>query len=376
MGRKICILAPVHRFDDVRVFTKEAISLSGDFDCVVLYAKKQTAQKIGNILVKPVPDFSNRIFRFTYFIFLFKKALSEKADLYYLHNPDTLPILFLLKLLGKKVVYDTHEDFSKRLMMRAWIPRVFRRILCKLIFLTEFLASKFADLFIVTQSELLTKYGGNILLIENPPLSKVEEGSDLTVIKLQDSDTFYLVYVGGINEFRGVDTIIDGLVKINEKIKCMLLLVGPCNSEYLDVLRKMDGWVYVDYKGELKQPEAFSYIKAADVGIVTIKDYADHKFTSPNKLYEYMNLGKPFIASDFLLWREQLANTFAGCFIDPNNTEEFVNSVFYLHSNDTLCKKMGENGKNHVQNEYNWEIEYKKLKVSIDKILLKPDQYR
>lgn len=374
MGRKICILAPVHRFDDVRVFTKEAMSLSGDFDCVVLYAKIKMALENGNILVKPVPEFSNRIFRFIYLICLLKKALSEKADLYYLHNPDTLPLVFLLKLLGKKVVYDTHEDFSKRLMMRTWIPRILRSTICNVIFFTELLASRVADLFVVTQPGLIKKYSGNVLLIGNPPVSKSEDNLDFTSSISLDKDTFYLVYVGGINEYRGIDVAIDGLVNINNKFKCVLLLVGPCDPKYLRVLQKKDGWAYVDYRGELTQSEAFSFINAADVGVVTIKDYADHKYTSPNKLYEYMNFGKPFIASDFILWKEQLNDISAGCFVDPESEEEFVNTVVYLHSSDVLRKNMGDTGKNYVETVYNWEVEYIKLKVNIDKILLRTDK--
>jgi len=52
--QKICIVAPVHKYDDVRVFQKEAVTLSKYYQ-VVLFSKINLAKQISpNLIVKPV----------------------------------------------------------------------------------------------------------------------------------------------------------------------------------------------------------------------------------------------------------------------------------------------------------------------------------
>ncbi len=106
-------MAPVHYYDDVRVFQKEAKTLSANGYRVLLLARAEISLVEEGVEVVPLPVVKNRLMRFLCLPRVFWTAFMLKGDVYHLHNPDTLPIVLLLKMLGRRVIYDTHEDFSK-----------------------------------------------------------------------------------------------------------------------------------------------------------------------------------------------------------------------------------------------------------------------
>ena len=53
------------------------------------------------------------------------------ADLYHFHDPELMLFAFFLKLRHKKVVYDIHEDLTKQILIKNYIPSFFKKIGCQ-----------------------------------------------------------------------------------------------------------------------------------------------------------------------------------------------------------------------------------------------------
>ncbi|MDX1405860.1 MAG: hypothetical protein R3192_15045, partial [Woeseiaceae bacterium] len=90
---KVCVVAPVHVWDDVRVFQKEATTLARAGYRVTLIAKAQSRFIHNGIEV--IPSISSSEFRLVRFLLLplvAIQALLQNANIYHLHNPDTIPI--------------------------------------------------------------------------------------------------------------------------------------------------------------------------------------------------------------------------------------------------------------------------------------------
>lgn len=350
---KVCIVAPVHRFDDTRVFKKEALSLNKWGYEVVQYSRTPQSQEklVDGVLIKPV-RYNSRYERFIKLIPLFFQLLKEKADIYHLHNPDTIPYVLLLKILGKKVVYDTHEDFSKKIRLRGWIPRSIRMVTAFMVDKAEIIASHFADFTIVTQEIQALKFR-NSLLIENAPVYREVQKLASTQIK----DSMKLAYLGGISKDRGLAPMLEILSKLNDVIPTRLTLIGSSvNDFYLEEVKNLPIWKQVDYLGPLPQEKAFEKITQSDFGLVTILDTADYRNTSPNKIYEYMMLGVPFIATDFPKWKAQLSEAEVGYFINPTTiSEEFIQVLKENRRGSIIHQKLSSNCVEFIEKHFNWD---------------------
>ena len=374
-SKKVCIVAPIHIWNDVRVFKKQAVSLESSGYEVSLIArmpKDHDGSTFNAIkLIRSKLSDEGKLFRILLIYKVFFQALNCKSDLYHLHNPNTIPIVFLLRLFGKKVIYDTHEDFSQRLLFREWIPNHLRKVSCRLVSLLERITGKVSNGAIGTQPAVVRRLGNKAILIGNQPRYNENLFKQVDKIKHSlkyDNSVFRLVYLGSINRSRGISDIVNALEIINKKSSVRLWLLGEIANDYMQELKVLQGWKYVDYLGCLEQEVAFSYVSMSDLGVIYIHDVGDHAFTDPNKLYEYMTFGTPFIASDFNHWKDKLRGFEAGSFISPNAPRLFANKVIELIDKPNIRKTMGESGLLYVS-QNNWDIEFEKLKKLYSEII-------
>ena len=362
--RKVCVVAPVHVWDDVRVYQKESRTLADAGYQVSLIARTPSPQTIDGVKIIPrVGSSKFRLLRFLLLPAVGVQALLQNADIYHLHNPDTLPIVVLLRMFGKKVIYDTHEDFSKKILVTDWIPIWLRSPLALIVGKSESLISTIATASIATQADVVERLKNKALLLGNPP--RVNEGLYARVhAHAQEIESencqVRAIYIGRINRPRGLYEMVDALAIVNNTAHVRLWLIGPADKDDLDSASSRPGWKYVDYIPSMAQELAFAYVERADVGLVVIRDAGGYAATDPNKLYEYMAFGKPFIASKFDVWVHKLADTDAGWFVRPDSSDEIASILLEIAENGEIAVSKGAKGKDFIR-LYNWETESQKL---------------
>lgn len=353
---KVCIVSPVHNSTDIRIFKKEAVSLLklGYDVSVICKSDDANLNKLLGIKVHTL-NYTSRLTRLFCIPKVLYLALKEKSDIYHIHNPDTLPVGLGLKLFRKKVIYDTHENFREKILLRIWIHKSIRRFMANFIFYSEKLFSYFFDATIVTQTEQLREYTRS-LLIGNSPL--ISTKSDFR-IKKSNKEVIKLVYVGGISDDRGLRHMLKLNSLMNIIKSTQLHLIGPpINSLTSDSLSEVISTsCNVVYHGSLEQEAAFDIVKNSDFGLILLDDVADYRDTSPNKLFEYMMLGTPFIATEFPKWRNLLINEKAGFFISPDNINfTIANQILDERADLESYMKMASAGIKYVNDEYNWVL--------------------
>src|SRR5690606_17556778 len=121
-------------------------------------------------------------------------------------------------LLGKRVVYDTHEDFSRRLHARRWIPRPLRPLLARAVAAAEGAVARRVDLAVGTQPAVRDRLGPRALLLGNPPIVSgplIDEAHAQAAGIERTPEPFRLVYAGRITRPRGLFTMLDALALAN-----------------------------------------------------------------------------------------------------------------------------------------------------------------
>ena len=360
---RVVMLAPRHRPWGNRV-AREAFALAAAGYQVKVLARTDAEHVQRGVRFVPGLQSESRFWALPQVWSTVRWALRENADVYHLHNPAMLPVGFALKALGKRVIYDTHEDFSRRLLLRRWIPRALRRPAGFAVSRAERLLSRVADATLVTQAQQVQDFGGRARLLRNAPLidDEVCERVDEWLCANAEKDRPHsrMLYVGSLTRARGGVNWLDALRQVNEQgVACRLWLIGPDDDGVVGDLRKHPAWEYVDYLGLLPQVEAFGYMVRADVGLAVLPDSGDHRDALPSKLFEYIYWGLPFVASDFPAWRSFVGEK-AGSWVPPDDSEKLASALLYFFNNPEARKRAIQYGHAFGKN-FNWESEQRIL---------------
>ena len=261
--------------------------------------------------------------------------------------------------MGKKVIYDVHEDYPLDITEKQWIPKYIRSISSYIFNRYEMRMAKKLDSIVSVTPQIINRFkkvNGNTVLITNYPIIE-------SCVKNNNycNNNKQICFAGTISHSRMHHNIIDAI----EKLKDVRYALAGSNTMYLDSLRKKSGFKNVDYLGRISYKEVLDMYRDSQIGIVLENydslNYQKEGSLGVTKLFEYMMAGLPVICTDFSLHKEIIDKYKCGICINPNNINEIVEAIKYLIENEEVRNEMGENGIKAVLKEYNWNSNEKEL---------------
>ncbi|MBY0501218.1 MAG: glycosyltransferase family 4 protein [Alphaproteobacteria bacterium] len=367
----IAHISTVHPPFDTRIFHKECKSLAKDGFDVKLIITHPQEEIVDNIHIIPLPLYKGRIRRIVCKPFqAFSKALKTKADIFHFHDPELIPVGLLLKLCGKKVIYDVHEDLPAQIKSKHWIPPFLRSGISYVSHCIESIGAKFFDGIICTTphiTNIFLKKNPNTINVNNYPLLDEILKTDPSM-SLNKKEEKAICYTGAITELRGIYSILDAIEGTNIK----LYLAGNASPGHLlTSLQQHKGWKNVTFFGHVNREKLYSILEKSHIGILLFHPAPNHLNCIPNKLFEYMGAGLPIIASDFPFWRELTKDLDNMLFVNPFDPKMIRDSIEDLLSDKEKWHTKGLKGLQAVKEKYNWEIEETKLITFYNKLGVK-----
>ena len=366
---KIAHLTSAHPRFDTRIFTKEAVSLvKSGYEVVLVVADSLGDEVKEGVFIYDVGKCGGRFCRVTKSVnAVFKKALELNCDIYHLHDPELMPIGLKLKKLGKKVIFDAHEDLPLQILSKPYLNRPVLKILSILVkWYENYACSRFDAVICATDfiKDKFLKVNPNSFAIKNYPLIS-EFNSSCSWEKKQNE----VCYIGSISEVRGIKDIVKALEFLPN---VRLNLAGKFNDKELErEVKSYKGWQQVNELGFLNRMQIATVLERSKIGLVTLHPIPNYIDALPTKMFEYMLSCIPVVSSDIKLWKDIIDSANCGVAVNPKEPKEIAKAIKYLLEHEELAQKMGKNGKEAVLKHYNWEAEEKKLLEIYKKLLSK-----
>jgi glycosyltransferase involved in cell wall biosynthesis len=289
-------------------------------------------------------------------------AARTGAPIVHFHDPELLPGALILRLLGRKVIYDVHEDVPADVHDKEWISPLLRKPVAVMADYIERACAHCMTRVVAATPNIAKRFRSEkVTLVQNfPLLSEMGDSSESDVAYNQRRKRF--VYIGSITEIRGARSMVNALEILSASSEARLALGGEIWPESLDrELRSMVPWERVDWLGWCDRRKMMEELGKARAGLVLFQPARNHVESQPNKLFEYMSAGIPVIASDFPLWRGIIDAAKCGVLVDPSVPADIAAAMKWILDNPEEAAEMGRRGRDAVRNKYNWEKEAEAL---------------
>ncbi len=356
---KICHVTSAHKSTDVRIFHKQCTGLAKAGYDVYLVAQGDSRVENGVNIVGVGDHTGGRLNRMTQMTKkVYKKALELDCEVYHLHDPELLPYALKLKKKGKKVVFDSHEDFVNNIKEKPYLNKhVASAISVGFDILQKHVVARLDALIYVTphMKKNSEELNSKSIMITNYPVVSTD---NINEHKKTDNQ---LVFAGGVEPLWSHVEILKAISNVDAVYK----VCGKGPKEYIAAMKAADVRKRLDYIGLIKHTEVKSLLWQSFAGMAILKYHLNvggKTGTLGNtKIFEYMMAGLPIICTDFILWKEIVDKYNCGICVCPDNIDEITNAVKYLLDNKDKASEMGRNARRAVEQEYNWANEESKL---------------
>jgi glycosyltransferase involved in cell wall biosynthesis len=361
--RPVVMLANGHPPFDTRIFVKEARTLTAaGYAVSIILPHNQDEEKDGVKIMATAPLRGGFQKLFISPWTIFRKALQQPGQsIFVIHDSDILFTGLLLKLAGRKVVYDAHEDTPLQISYQHWIPKPLRKPYGWMYFLIEKVCGWMFDAIIVAEP-IIARYfpEKKTYLVRNfPSATSFREHPGVSYTSRKP----WMTYVGALTEPRGLYEMLEGAKAAASHTTFDFVLGGKFSPPHLeaDVLTRYK----VNFLGWVSYSGLVDLLFESKVGIIIPHPNPRYVTNYPVKLFEFMAAGLPVIASKEGEAAKFVQECNGGILVNPLDEKEVCDAIVWLFTHPQEAAAMGARGQKLIFEKYNWEKEQETLLKAI-----------
>jgi hypothetical protein len=291
----------------------------------------------------------------------------RRGTVYHFHDPELLPMGLALRLLGKRVIYDVHEDLPRDILTKDWVPRGLRGLVSRGAAAVEWIAGRTLSGVVAATPTIARRFPDNhTALVQN--FARQEEFASRG--ETPRADRRAVAHVGGITLERCAIEMIEAIAKVERFPDVRLLIAGPMSPDALQRrLAALKGWARVDYWGLQSRAGVNRLLSSASVGLAVFHPLQTYIESQPVKIFEYMAAGLPIIAANFPRFREIVEDNGCGICVPPRDPAAIAAAIEWVFEHPTAADEMGQRGRRLAATTFNWKSEEESLLRLYDRIL-------
>jgi glycosyltransferase involved in cell wall biosynthesis len=290
-----------------------------------------------------------------------------------------LPLALTAVLVGRlrriPVVLDMAENYPAMIqdVWDAGRSRLGDRLVRnpKLIALVERMSVRLADHVLVVVDESRDRLAAmgvpaaKMSVVMNTP--SVDRAQEPGAGSPRNAGGLVVAYLGLLEAPRGLGTAIEAMREVRRRLPGARLRIigsGRDEAQFREQARQADVTDSVEFLGWLDYGKALNELAHCDVGLVPHHATASWQTTIPNKLFDYMSLGKPVIVSNARPTERIVTEERCGLVFADQDARSLAEAIVAM-GDPSLREACGRQGRDAIVRRYNWEADERRLLAAV-----------
>lgn len=301
------------------------------------------------------------------------RLIQTPADIYHVHDAKALPACYIAALLRRKpLIFDAHElPLAERTIRWHGLSRVSQCLVARMV-------PKCAGVITVSPpiADVISKRYNypKVSLIRNTPAYKTVPRSDRLRKHLGlGSEAMIALYQGNLQPDRQLDKLVQAATFLEKNIVIVLMGkgIGSVPAELETLVSQAGITDRVKILPPVPYEELLEWTASADIGLIVYspEQSLNVKMCLPNKLFEYLMVGLPVLATSLDAVVDVLCTYDVGRVVPSLKPEDIGTAINQMLADRNALASMHHNALDAAQHELCWEKESKQLVCLYQEIL-------
>ncbi len=184
---------------------------------------------------------------------------------------------------------------------------------------------------------------------------------------------FTVGFVGSLYAWAGLDILFTAIHELRIEgwdISVVIVGDGLMKELWEKQIQQLELSNCVNFVGRVSWQQVPQYIAGFDIGYSgQIQPQIGKMYLSPMKLYEYMAMAKPVIASAFEDAQRLVCVGKTGFLFQPGNKEDLKLALIAAYRNRAKLSEMGIAARQEIETNHSWKVRVEKLVTGVEQIL-------